>query len=425
MTTSEIPFSKKEYKKREAVRMFVEKCKRCVSAFLLTSMFGILLSGCGNNNEQSVMADVSAQDKGEVLIGELVEAELTEEELAQQKREQIQARFDEDDKVVWKECASKDRIVMDFIGDICLSEGWSIIDYMDAQPNGIYDCISPDVMAELQSADILMINNEYVLSTKGSPLEGKAYVFRGDPSRVQVMLDMGADIASLANNHAYDYGPEALVETMEVLEAAGIPYVGAGRNIKEAMEPVYFVVNDKVIGFVSATQIERSTNYTKEATEERAGVLKTLNPEKFLKVIAEAEEKSDYVVAFVHWGTENTNYYEGDQVSLAEQFAAAGADVIIGGHTHCLQGVDYVMDVPVIYSLGNFWFNYRTIDTGISQVIIDNEGEIEFRFIPCVQTNCETYMAEGDKRQEIIDFMNRISSNDAHIDETGLVNKIE
>lgn len=385
---------------------------------------GMVLSGCGDSsaNSQDIVSDNQTEE--EQIQGEIEQVELTEEELAAIAKAEIEARFDEGDQVIWKECASEDEIVMDFIGDICLSEGWRTVEYMDAQPNGIYDCLSPDIMSELNSADVLMINNEYVLSTKGSPLEGKAYLFRGKPSRVQVLVDMGADIASLANNHAYDYGPEALVETMEVLEGAGIPYVGAGRNIDEAMEPVYFVMNGKVIGFVSATQIERSTNYTKEATEDRAGVLKTLNPDKFLQVIREAEEKSDYVIAFVHWGTENTNYYEGDQVSLAEQFVEAGADVIIGGHTHCLQGMDYVDGVPVIYSLGNFWFNYKTIDTGISQVVIDNEGNIDFRFLPCVQKNCETYMAEGEERQGIIDFMNRISSDDAHIDETGLVTQI-
>lgn len=386
---------------------------------------GIGLSGCGSADETvgQNLSVSTGEETGLELQGEIVV--LTEEEIVAQTRAEIEARFDEGDKVVWKDCVSEDEIVMDFIGDICLSEGWKTVQYMDDQPNGIYDCLSPDIMAELQGADVLMINNEYVLSTKGSPLEGKAYLFRGQPSRVQVLIDLGADIASLANNHAYDYGPEALVETMEVLEGAGIPYVGAGRNIDEAMEPVYFVMNNKVVAFVAATQIERSTNYTKQATEDRAGVLKTLNPEKFLQVIAKAEEKADYVVAFVHWGTEHTNHYEGDQVELAKQFVEAGADVIIGGHTHCLQGVDFVQGVPVIYSLGNFWFNYKTIDTGISQVVIDQDGNIRFRFIPCVQKNCETYMADGEEKQRIIDFMNGISSNDAHIDETGLVTYIQ
>ncbi len=404
--------------------------KRIRTIVPVISTMAIVFSGCGiqNGAEQEMNVPTSSVQSESAQMESTVEEpeikEPTPEELAAQKRAEIEARFDSDDKVFWKECASEDRIVMDFIGDICLSEGWSIVEYMDKQENGIYDCLSEDVMTELNSADVLMINNEYALSTKGSPLAGKAYVFRGNPSRVEVLTAMGADIASLANNHAYDYGAEALVETMEVLEQAEIPYVGAGRNIDEAMEPVYFVMNEKVIGFVSATQIERGTKYTKEATEDQPGVLKTLDPEKFLQVIEEAEQKSDHVIAFVHWGTENTNYYESDQVSLAEQFVAAGADVIIGGHTHCLQGIDYIGDVPVIYSLGNFWFNYRTIDTGISQVIIDKEGNIEFRFIPCVQSDCETYVAEGERRQNIIDFMNRISSERAHIDETGLVHRI-
>ena len=404
-----------------------QKVRLVISVIVLCGMLG-LLSACGGQKALEFQSESSA---GKEEISEPVSAEeemqpeeipLTEEEIAQLEKETIENRFDEDDQVIWQECADENEIVMDFIGDINLAEGWRTVEFMDDQANGIYDCLSPDVMQELNSADILMINHEFTLSTKGDPLDGKAYVFRGKPSRVQVLKDMGADVASLANNHAYDYGPEALVETMEVLEEAGIPYVGAGRDIDEAMKPVYFVANGKVIGIVAATQVERSTNYTKEATEDRAGVLKTLNPDKFLEVIKEAESKSDYVIAFVHWGTENTNYYEGDQVELAKQFADAGADVIIGGHTHCLQGIDYVKGVPVIYSLGNFWFNYKTIDSGISQVVIDRDGEIEFRFLPCVQKNCRTYMAESEERQRIIDFMNRISG-DAHIDESGVVNE--
>lgn len=66
-----------------------------------------------------------------------------------------------------------------------------------------------------------------------------------------------------------------LIDTIDTLEEAGIPYVGAGKDLKDAMRPVYFVANGKKIAIVSATQIERSLNYTKEATETTPGVLKT------------------------------------------------------------------------------------------------------------------------------------------------------
>ena len=86
-------------------------------------------------------------------------------------------------------------------------------------------------------------------------------------------------------------------------------------------------------------------------------MLRTLDPEKYLEVIREADANADFTVAFVHWGSENVFEYEAAQRELAEAYAEAGADLIIGAHPHVLQGFDYVGNVPVVYSMGNFWFN--------------------------------------------------------------------
>lgn len=85
---------------------------------------------------------------------------------------------------------------------------------------------------------------------------------------VQLLSEFGADIVSLANNHTYDYGEIGLLDTMSYLNEAGIPYVGAGKNIDEASKIVYYVVNGRKVAIISATQIERTTRYTKAATEE-------------------------------------------------------------------------------------------------------------------------------------------------------------
>ncbi len=324
----------------------------------------------------------------------------------------------------YKECASEDEIVLDFTGDINLAEGWSTTKFMDRQANGIFDCLSSDLILELQNADILMMNNEYTYSDRGYPIPGKAYTFRATPSRVEVLQQLGVDIVSLANNHVYDYGEEALLDTFDTLERAEIPYVGAGRNLDEAKKIVYFVANGRKIAIVSATQIERSYNYTKEATEDVPGVLKTLNPDKFLEVIKEAEKNSDYVIVYPHWGTEGTNVYGSDQRELAEAYVGAGADVIIGGHTHCLQGISYIEDVPVIYSLGNFWFNGNTIETGVAQVRIQKDGSIRFRFLPCIQSGTRTrLLTEGSQREEVLDFM-RSLSKEVEIDKDGYVTNL-
>ena len=327
-------------------------------------------------------------------------------------------------QVYWKTCSSEDEVVLDFTGDINFAEGWGTTEHMDGQPNGINDCFSKDLLQEMNHADIMMINNEFTYSTRGEPLAGKDYTFRADPKRVDLLETFGTDIVSLANNHVYDYGEAALIDTIDTLEEAGIPYVGAGKDLKDAMRPVYFVANGKKIAIVSATQIERSLNYTKEATETTPGVLKTLNPDKFLKVIEEARDNSDYVIAFVHWGTEGNNYFGSDQVALAKQFVEAGVDVIIGGHTHCLQGMEYMDGVPIIYSLGNFWFSASTLDTGLSQVIIRDDGTIDFRFLPCIQKNYKTSLVtdESEKRR-IFDFMESLSvgitiDNDGYVTAT-------
>ena len=329
------------------------------------------------------------------------------------------------EKVYEKECSEQNKVVMDFTGDINLAEGWPTTQYLDGKSGGIRDCFSHELWEEMQSADILMINNEFTFSNRGTPLAGKAYTFRADPARISAIQEMGTDILSLANNHVYDYGEEALLDTLDTVEQAEIPYVGAGRNLQEAMKPVYFIANGRKIAIVSATQIERSTNYTKEATDTAAGVLKTLNPDKFLSVIEKARACSDYVIAFVHWGTENTNYYGSDQEELGRLFIEAGADVIIGGHTHCLQGFAYYNGKPIIYSLGNFWFNGRSIDTGLSQLVIHTDSnQLEFRFLPCKQRGCVTSLVGEGERARILEFMQKISSSGVSVGEDGIITEV-
>lgn len=330
-------------------------------------------------------------------------------------------RSDDLDNVYWQETADDSKIVLDFTGDINFAEGWPTTTHMDAQPNGIYDCFSQELLDEMNSADIMMINNEFTYSDRGEPLEGKDYTFRAKPERVELLEVFGTDIVGLANNHVYDYGPDALLDTLSTLREAGVPYAGAGENLTEASKPVYFVANGKKIAIVAATQIERSLNYTKEATDTTPGVLKTLDPEKYVQVIEKARANSDYVIAFVHWGTEGDDRYGADQVNLARRFVAAGADVIIGGHTHCLQGMQYIDGVPVIYSLGNFWFSTSALDTGMSQVVIREDGSLDFRFLPCIQRELTTSLVtEQGEKERIYRYVESIST-DIAIDSEGYV----
>ncbi len=325
------------------------------------------------------------------------------------------------EQVYKKEPKSPDKVTLSFVGDISFAEGYNNMVYYHNNGDDITKCIAPEVIARMDAADIMMINNEFTYSNRGKPLSGKTFTFRAKPETVANLTTLSADIVSLANNHVYDYGETALLDTMDTLRQQGIPYVGAGRNLDEAKEIVYFQAGDMKIAYVSATQVERSYVFTKEATATSAGVLRTFDPTAFLEVIRKAKENSDFVVVYVHWGTEGLNRFEADQQNLGHQYIDAGADLVIGDHTHCLQGVEYYKGVPIFYSLGNFWFNSRTLDTGIVEADVSMDGILEFRFVPCLQSGCRTTLvADQAKRQQVFGLLQSISAN-AVVDENGVI----
>jgi poly-gamma-glutamate synthesis protein (capsule biosynthesis protein) len=336
-----------------------------------------------------------------------------------------EAAVDNGENVRLVECADTDTVTFAFAGDILLDDRYAIMYKYKLRGSDINDTFSATLLERMRSADIFMLNNEFPFSTRGSALEDKQFTFRADPSNISLYEELGVDIVSLANNHAYDYGESALLDTFDTLESAGIPYVGAGRNIDEAMKPVYFVANGMKIAVVSATQIERnSTPDTKEATATSAGVLRCMDETKLLSVIAEAKDNSDFVILYIHWGTESVEKTDWLQDKQAPIYANAGVDLIIGDHPHCLQKLDSVSGVPVAYSLGNFWFNSKTQNTCLIEVGIskeeDNVSMEYFKFIPCRQSDCRTIELEGSEKTAVLDYMRSISPN-VTIDDEGYV----
>lgn len=326
----------------------------------------------------------------------------------------------ENNILAWKS-KEADTVTIGFVGDILLDDEYAIMANLLRRGGRIEDGISEAMLTQLRTVDILVANNEFPFTERGTPTEGKAYTFRAEQKASAYLHDMGVDVAVLANNHIYDFGETGLLDTLETLSTAGIPHIGAGRNLKEASAPLYFIVNDMKIAVVAATQIERLDNPdTRGATEDSAGVFRCWNPEKLYEVIKEAKENSDFVIAYIHWGTENETDPDWAQLDQAPKIAEAGADLIIGDHPHCLQGISYYGDTPVIYSLGNFWFNSKTVDTGMVQVTIGQNGLESFRFLPAIQSDCRADLAYGEDKERILSFMRSLSP-EVLIDEEGYV----
>lgn len=319
------------------------------------------------------------------------------------------------------ETAVPGRVTLSFAGDISFAEGYANMEYYHSRGDDITQCILPELIERMDAADIMMVNNEFTYSTRGKPLSGKKFSFRARPETAANLKTLSVDLVSLANNHVYDYGEDALLDTMDTLAQYGIPYAGAGRNLKEAGKIVYFKAGETVVSYVSATQVERSYVFTKEASAQSAGVFRTFQPDAFLEVVKKAKETSDFVAVYVHWGTEGTNQFEKDQQLLGHQYIDAGADLVIGDHPHCLQGIEYYKGVPIFYSLGNYWFNSRTLDTGLAEAEITEDGLETFRFVPCLQKGCRTALVtEEGQKQRVFRFLEGISAN-AAIDENGVI----
>ncbi|MDF2608851.1 MAG: hypothetical protein K0R92_325 [Lachnospiraceae bacterium] len=311
---------------------------------------------------------------------------------------------------------TKDTILV-FGGDIYMSD--SITRNYDTK--GIQGVLSEDLLREIKQADIAMVNQEFAFSTRGTPMNDKQFTFRIDPKYVQMFQDMQIDIVTLANNHVLDFGQDALLDTFAALENGNLKYVGAGRNSTEAKKTEYFEVDDKTIAILGASRVIPVVSWN--AGENTPGLLTTYDASLLVEEIMAANESSDYVIVYVHWGIEKNTYPEEYQRNLAKQYIDAGADLVVGSHPHVLQGIEYYNGKPIVYSLGNFIF-YNTINqTALLKVSIGQDNDVKLELLPCKAANGQTFM-QNDK-EEVERFYREIEaiSFDISFNKNGLINR--
>ncbi len=322
-----------------------------------------------------------------------------------------------------------------FAGDICFADNYVPMEHLaELHSTNIADGIDQRYIDIMRDMDLMWVNNEFCYSDRGEPLPGKTYTFRSTPANVKYLNDLGVDIAGLANNHVFDYGEESFLDTLSTLEDAGVPYVGAGRNLNEAKAPLYLQANGFTIAYVAASSAEYDI-FTPEATATSPGILWCYDDTLLLEAIREADTHADYVVVLPHWGVEHSTELEGSQIESAHAYIDAGADAVIGGHTHILQGMEYYQGKPILYSLGNFWFDDYDIDTLVAELKFTGTAEsgpsankatldtADVKLVLHVGTQSGVYTALADTpewRDGIYRHIEDISIN-VSIDENGVV----
>jgi hypothetical protein len=234
-----------------------------------------------------------------------------------------------------------------------------------------------------QEDDLTVVNLECAISTRGTPYP-KEFTFRGPPESLPPMAEAGVEVANLGNNHAYDFGPQALVDSVRHLRQAGIAPVGAGRTQDQALRAAYFDLSGWRVGVVGLDQVVDP--YPESiATQDKPGTAAGHDTGLMLRAIRQAEGRADIVVVTIHWGVELDTAPRAEQVELGHRFVEAGADVIFGHHAHRLQPMDVYHGRPIFWGLGNFvWPNFSAEGsvTAVAEVIVRKNGALTGRLLP-------------------------------------------
>ncbi len=304
-----------------------------------------------------------------------------------------------------------------FSGDILLSS-YVLNNYEKSGINGI---LSEELQSEMQNADITMVNEEFPFSNRGTQAQDKQFTFRVDPGYVKILQEMGIDVVTVANNHALDYGTDALSDTFQTLDNAGIAYVGAGDNLERASQPYVIKAGGKTFGFLAASRVIPEVSWNID--NRQPGMLCTYDSAELCNAIQKAKETCDYVVVYVHWGIERENTPQDYQRQLGKAYIDAGADMVIGAHPHVLQGIEYYNGKPIIYSLGNYIFNQEINSTVLLKTTITPENEITLQLIPAYASGAKTQKMQEEDGAQLYQFMEGISYG-VSISKDGVVERI-
>lgn len=253
------------------------------------------------------------------------------------------------------------------VGDLLLSRGIGTA----LREEGGAEAVFGQVLPAMRAADLCLVNLEGCVSDRGRPA-AKSYTFRFDPATLPVLAAAGIDYVSVANNHSFDYGRDAFVDTLDHLAASGIATSGAGLDRASALVPASFEFGRGGAGHGEAGLAEASrfdvyalAAYPRErsgfdgrgaslAGEGRPGLL--WDDEATLAAIAGSMRPERVNVVMAHGGEEWSRTPTEAQRRLYRRLVEGGADLVIGSHPHVLQGYERYKDGLIFYSLGNFVF---------------------------------------------------------------------
>jgi poly-gamma-glutamate synthesis protein (capsule biosynthesis protein) len=202
--------------------------------------------------------------------------------------------------------------------------------------------------------NILCANIEMPIPLRGDPSRpGATDDFASSPLLASALATSGFSLASIASNHIMDFGSDGLTDTIRVLQAQGLPSVGAGADIDAATRPAVRTLGPTTIGFLSYCKPGESNA--------RAGLAGAapLKDTLIYRQISELRGSVDLICVQLHWGMEYCTLPDKWQIELARRIIDCGASLVVGHHPHVLQGIERYQNGLIAYSLGNYMFDNR------------------------------------------------------------------
>ena len=248
--------------------------------------------------------------------------------------------------------ADEGTVSIAFVGDVMLDGGPGHIVTNGGDPFA-------SVAAVLRDADLTIANLECAIVKEGHAVD-KPYTFRG-PASALPLLKKYFSAVSLANNHSGDWGKKGFATELELLRETKLPYFGGGADLRAAHQPLVLTANGKRVAFLGYNDFPPRAFAAGPSTPGTAWLIE----KDVIRDIQNARKQADLVLLFLHWSEDLVPQETPEQQAQAHRFIDAGADAVIGGHAHLTQGIEWYKDHPIVYSLGNFVFDYFPYDPPI------------------------------------------------------------
>jgi poly-gamma-glutamate capsule biosynthesis protein CapA/YwtB (metallophosphatase superfamily) len=295
-------------------------------------------------------------------------------------------------------------VTLALVGDVMLGR---VVNRMIAERGFVYPW--GDLLPAVRGSDCFLINLECALTDHTERWQDgghKPFYFRANPRVVETLLVAGVNFASLANNHAADFGMPGLVDTVRRLDEAGIAHAGAGGDILTARAPAFLTAAEWRIGVVAyadhptvwaAGPSSPGINYTPVslASDHLAAI------EDGLTI---ARRQADMVIFSMHWGPNMRARPTSAFRDFARRVIAAGADVFWGHSAHVVQGIEVWHGKPILYDTGDFVDDYavdpelRNDLSGLFLLRVRPPATAWIEVIPVAISHCQVNRARGAER---------------------------